>query len=246
MGTSSSFKGKVGDLLLPNDFNMDDNPNIIDNEKNDKLNWTIAKTSMSKYISSNRRIGSPKQIVRNYIKASGGTSRIVSSSSKSKNAAINLSNIFNRFITNGIAKTLKDIGLSLKDLSLLEAMSKLVNCVQESAVSKSDVAIRTATANTLDKLIELNLDNDRLDIVTATVLMQYFFADLIWQQMLIDYGYSFEKYGNNVDELIKIEEEIKEYIKACVEEAFKKNKDNVFSKDVYDTIFKNSLEIMEE
>ena len=79
MGTSSSFKGKVGNALLPNDFNSDDDmldENIgnedykDDDDKNtteNSINWTTAKTSMSKYISSSGKVGSPKSIVRNYI-----------------------------------------------------------------------------------------------------------------------------------------------------------------------------------
>ena len=124
-------------------------------------------------------------------------------------------------------------------------MWKLVNYVQEEAVSKNDIAIRTATANTLEKLLELNLDDDKLDSDAAIVLMQYFFSDLIWQQMLVDFGYSFEKYGNNLDELVQVEASMQDYIKASVEEAFKQNKDNIFSKDMYDGIFKMCLEIME-
>ena len=74
MGTSSSFKGKVGSSLLPNDFNDIDNESNKNEKEYDKkdFNWTTAKTSMSKYISSNGKIGSPKQITRNYIKAAGG------------------------------------------------------------------------------------------------------------------------------------------------------------------------------
>ena len=237
MGTSSSFKGKVGNALLPNDFNTsdeltdendsnaanqinDENKNIQEKENN--INWTSAKTSMSKYISSAGKVGSPRSIVRNYIKASGGT-----------------------FTKQGISKTLADIGLSLNNYSLPEAMSKLVNYVEDSAVSKSDVAIRTATANTLEKLMELNIDNDRVDQATSIVLMQYFVADLIWQQMLVDFGYSFEKYGNDQNVLIRVEEDMKEYIKASVEESFKRNKDKTFSKDLCDDVVKSCLKIME-
>jgi hypothetical protein len=257
MGTSSSFKGKVGNALLPNDFNPDDDileenigdENYKDDDKNiteNSINWTTAKTSMSKYISSSGKVGSPRSIVRNYIKASGGSSRLISNSSKSRAAASKIGNIFKGFTTQGIAKTLDDIGLSLQNHSLPEAMSRLVNYVQNSAVSKSDVAIRTATANTFEKLMELKVDDDKVDQFTATVLMQYFMSDLIWQQMLIDFGYSFEKYGNDVNILIKVEEEMKEYIEANVEESFRRNKDICFSKNMYDNIMKTCLEIMEE
>lgn len=261
MGTSSSFKGKVGNALLPSDFDTSDemaneNDNNEDNkvddgnqktpEKENNINWTSAKASMSKYISSSGKIGTPKSIVRNYIKASGGSNRIISNSNNSRNATYKVGNILERFTSQGISKTLDDIGLSLSRYSLPEAMSRLVNYVEDSAVSKSDVAIRTATANTLEKLMELNVNNDRLDQATTTVLMQYFMADLIWQQMLIDFGYSFEKYGNDQNALIKVEEEIKAYIKANVEEAFKRNKDKTFSKYMYDSVIKNCLEIMEE
>ena len=257
MGTSSSFKGKVGNALLPSDFNSDDdimgeNTGNEDNQDDDKsttensINWTTAKTSMSKYISSSSKVGTPKSIVRNYIKASGGSSRLISNSSKSRAAASKIVNIFIGFTTQGIAKTLDDIGFSLQNYSLPEAMSRLVNYVQDSAVSKSDVAIRTATANTFEKLMELKVDDDKVDQSTATVLMQYFMSDLIWQQMLIDFGYSFEKYGNDLNMLIKVEKEIKEYIKANVEEAFRRNKGKIFSQDMYEDIMKTCLEIMEE
>ena len=125
-------------------------------------------------------------------------------------------------------------------------MSRLVNYVHDSAVSKNDVAIMTATANTFEKLIELKVDDDRVDQSTAMVLMQYFMAELLWQQMLIDFGYSFEKYGNDLNMLIKVEKEIKEYIKANVEEAFRRNKGKIFSQDMYEDIMKTCLEIMEE
>ena len=46
--------------------------------------------------------------------------------------------------------------------------------------------------------------------------------------------------------LIKVEEEMKEYIKANVEEAFRRNKGTFFSQDMYDDIMKTCLEIMEE
>ena len=239
MGTSSSFKGKVGRGLLPDDFNLDDDKKI----ESHRSDWTAAKGLMSKYISSNKTIGSPKQIARTYIKASGGSSRLIGNIGK--NATIKLGNVFESFVKNGISQTLNNIGISIKGSSLQEAMSKLVNYVQEEAVSKNDIAIRTATANTLEKLLELNLDDDKLDSDAAIVLMQYFFSDLIWQQMLVDFGYSFEKYGNNLDELVQVEASMQDYIKASVEEAFKQNKDSIFSKDMYDGIFKMCLEIME-
>ena len=95
-------------------------------------------------------------------------------------------------------------------------------------------------------MIELKVDDDRVDQSTAMVLMQYFMAELLWQQMLIDFGYSFEKYGNDLNMLIKVEKEIKEYIKANVEEAFRRNKGKIFSQDMYEDIMKTCLEIMEE
>lgn len=257
MGTSSSFKGKIGNALLPDDFNLN-NQLLDENENNDEdnveennpiennSNWTTAKTSMSKYISSSGKVGTPKNIVRNYIKAAGGSNRLIYNSTRSRNATFNIGNILRKFTTDGISKTLDELGVSLSHYSLPEAMSKLVNYVENSAVSKSDVAIRTATANTLEKLIELDLKDDKLDKAAATVLMEYFMADLIWQHMLIDFGYSFEKYGDNLDTLVKIEEEITTYIKANVEEAFKRNKDKIFSKDMYDDIMRSCLQIMEE
>ena len=46
--------------------------------------------------------------------------------------------------------------------------------------------------------------------------------------------------------LIKVEAEMKEYIKENVEEDFRRKKGKFFSQDMYEDIMKTCLEIMEE
>ena len=241
MGPSSSFKGKVGNALLED--------NIIENEinkKSKKINWTTVKTAMSKYISSSGKVGTPKSIVKNYINAFGSKDRFMHNFYKRQNATFKIGNIFLGFTTRGILKTLSDLGISLQNISLDEAMSRLVNYVEESAVSKDDIAIRIATANTLNKLIQLQINVDIIDSATGIVLMEYFFTELIWQQMLIDLGYSFEKYATDNNKLIKIEKDMKEFIKATVEVAFEINKEYIFSKEMFDKVIKSCVQMWEE
>lgn len=247
MGTSSSFKGKKGDALLPNDFLLeDDNNENEDNKKDlDNPNWTVAKSSMSKYISSGGNIGSSKKVVSNYIRATGGA-KAFSSRQGIGSAGSNFSRLLSSITKNGFTTTIAGLGNQFKNKSTVESISLLVNYVVENSISKDDIAIRSATVNTLEALSSLLNDKDSLTEIEAIYLLQYFTRELIWQVMLVDYGHSFEKMGSDIEEAMKAEKKIKEYIQACVEVGFSSSRDNYFTEDSFNKILISCLEIMEE
>lgn len=74
----------------------------------------------------------------------------------------------------------------------------MVNYVLENSISKDDIAIRSATVNTLEEMSLLLGDNNSLTEIESKYLLQYFTRELIWQLMLVDYVYSFEKKGSNI------------------------------------------------
>lgn len=247
MGTSSSFKGKKGNALLPNDFLLEDNNNDDKDNKKDlnNPNWTSAKTSMSKYISSGGNIGSSKKVVSNYIGANGGA-KAFSSRQGISSAGSNFSNLLSSITKNGFTTTIASLGNQFKNKSTVESISLLVNYVVENSISKDDIAIRSATVNTLEEMSLLLGDKNSLTEIESKYLLQYFTRELIWQLMLVDYGYSFEKKGSNIQEAIRIERNIKEYIQACVEVGFNSYKDDYFTEDSFNKILTSCLEIMEE
>lgn len=247
MGTSSSFKGKKGDALLPNDFLPEDNNNDDkDNKKDlDRPNWTAAKTSMSKYLSSGGNIGSSKKVVGNYIGATGGA-KAFSSRPGISSAGSNFSHLLSSITKKGFTTTIASLGNQFTNKSTVESISLLVNYVAENSISKDDIAIRSATVNTLEEMSVLLSDKNSLTEIEAKYLLQYFTRELIWQVMLVDYGHSFEKKGSNIEEAIKAEKEIKEYIQACVEVGFNSYQDDYFTEESFNKILTSCLEIMEE
>lgn len=247
MGTSSSFIGKKGNTLLPNDFLSEDNNND-DKDSNkdlDRPNWTVAKRSMSRYISSGGKFGSSKKVVSNYIGATGGA-KAFSSRQGISSAGNKFSHLLNSITINGFTTTITSLGNQFKNKSTEEAISLLVNYVVENSISKDDIAIRNATVNTLEKMSSLLGDKDFLTEIEAKYLLQYFTMELIWQVMLVDYGHSFEKKGSNIEDANKIEKEIKEYIQVCVEVGFNSYQDQYFTEDSFNKLLTSSLEIMEE
>ncbi|MCU9533999.1 hypothetical protein [Streptococcus sp. CSL10205-OR2] len=243
MGTSGSFKGKKGDALLPNDFLSEDNNN---EEKDlDRPNWTTAKTSMSKYLSSGGNIGSSKKVVSNYIGATGGT-KAFSSRQGISSSGSNFFHLLSSITKDGFTTTIASLGDQFKNKTTVESISLLVNYIVENSISKDDIAIRSATANTLEEMSVLLSDKNSLTEIEAKYLLQYFIRELIWQVMLVDYGHSFEKKGSNIEEAIKVEKEIKEYIQACVEVGFNSYQYDYFTEDSFNKILNSCLEIMEE
>lgn len=97
------------------------------------------------------------------------------------------------------------MGNQFKNKSTVESISLLVNYVVENSISKDDIAIRSATVNTLEALSSLLNDKDSLTEIEAIYLLQYFTRELIWQVMLVDYGHSFEKMGSDIEEAMKAE-----------------------------------------
>ena len=254
MGTSSSFKGKRGDALLPNDFSSEDNEKHFEDnnsENNDNIentnrpNWTAAKTSMTKYLSSGGNIGSPKKVVSNYVGATGGA-RAFSSRQGISSAGSNFSHLLNSITRRGFTTTIASLGDQFKNKSTAESVSLLANYVVENSISKDDTAIRSATVNTLEEMSSLLGDNNSLTEIEAKYLLQFFTRELIWQIMLVDYGISFEKKGSNVEEVIILEKGIKDYIQSCVEVGFNSYKADYYTVDSFNKILTSCLEIMED
>lgn len=141
-------------------------------------------------------IGSSKKVVSNYIGANGGAKAFIKARDKFRRS--NFSNLLSSITKNGFTTTIASLGNQFKNKSTVESISLLVNYVLENSISKDDIAIRSATVNTLEEMSLLLGDNNSLTEIESKYLLQYFTRELIWQLMLVDYVYSFEKKGSNI------------------------------------------------
>ena len=154
MGTSSIYGGKKDkSSLLPSDYNAENN---VDNS----VTWKALKTETSRFVSSGGNYGSAKHIVSNYVKASGGASALTNRSSSGIRTAGNIGNFFYGVKQNGVANTLRQVGIEFQGRSVYEVFSRLVDVFVESADTKEDGAARKATQAALVDVYSFVEQND--------------------------------------------------------------------------------------
>ena len=80
MGTSNIFWGNNDHgSLLPDDYDnqFDGGKEASELIDSPTVSWKTVKTDMSKYVTKKGRYSSPRHIVHQYIKASGGSKRLL-------------------------------------------------------------------------------------------------------------------------------------------------------------------------
>jgi len=272
-----SDNGSKKDPLLPRDFeDNDDNdeqpdkaPQEDPTEKpetdegagipgtvEDKLpnqsgsNWQNAKSFMTKYASGN----SPnlKGAISSYVKARGGAK----SSTKTANSGIRSAARIGHFITsvasNGFAETLNGYKIEFRDRSAKAILSDLINYLVPSSVTKEDIIARKALIITMEFLYEYvdqdKLNFDKIDIKALNVIIPLYVECYIYERLINDLGSRLESSCENSDEAIKIEQEIKDYVKSKVDVAFK-GKDlsqSELSKAEVEALFNQCYTLMED
>ncbi len=235
MGTSGPYKGQKG---------------ILPRKKDDDITWTVAKTFMSKYITSGGNVGTPKTVVKNYFKAANGSNSFLNQTKKIISVISDFNNILGSFIEQGLEKTFEELGISIVDKDINEAFSMLINVICPESSTKNDIALRLAIINTLDSLSNLdegiekilnNFDSSHVDL-----LIEIFISEIFWQNIMIDYGFSFEKYGEDTGQLVLREKEIQDYIYTVVSLEYDKNKQATLSEKNIAELYKKVLIIMED
>lgn len=232
MGTSSSYGGnKDKKGLLPNDY--DDNE-----DKNPVTSWKGTKTEFTKYINGNGGSGI-RGTSRNYVKASGGSKALVQSSKAGTKGAVSIGNIFSKVAEKGFANTFDELGIQFRGKSVEEICSTLVNYIASESNTKDDGIAREAATNALVEIYQYMKDNELtfesvdsvpselMDCVFCTYVENY-----IWGKILNDLEICLEKHVTDLNETIKIENEMKIYVSNVVTTAFnsKGTREKVFGK----------------
>ncbi len=268
MGTSSMYSGYSNgssqrNPLLPNDFdenennndeqsNNDVNPDELqpqENKINDKnVTWQTAKTSMSKIASGKSSV---KNAISNYVKAHGGA-RSASKTSKSGIATlINIGKFINNVSSEGYTETLEKYKIDYTDKSAKDVLSELINYLAPSPITKEDSIARKALIVTMEQLYELlekeNLEIDKINNETLNFIIPKYIESYLYERIINDLGSRIETTSLNSKQAIKIEKDIKEYINAKVDIAFKgKDFEKIsFNKKDVESLYNQCYTIME-
>jgi hypothetical protein len=230
MGTSSSHSGsKDNKGLLPNDYS--------EQQSKPEVSWQTTKTGFSKYI--NGHGGGIGKTAKNYVKASGGTTGLFRSSKTGIRGAVNIGRLFSDIQQYGYQKTFDDLGIEYLGKSVKEICSSLVNYIVDSSNSKEDSVARIAAVNAMSKMYEYmensnmeiqaltRVDNELMEQVLSTYVECY-----IWGRILNDLQYCLEKYSDDIDRTIIVEQEMKDYVSSKVSTTFQ-------IKEIRDKIFGN-------
>ena len=250
MGTSSSHMGnKDNKGLLPNDYN--------ESQLKPEVSWQATKTGFSKYINGNG--GSVGKTAQNYVKASGGTAGLLRSSKSGIRGAINIGKLFSDIQQDGYRKTFDDLGIEYQGKSAKEICSSLVNYIVDSADSKEDSVARIAAVNAMSKIYEYvennNLEIQSLDKVDNELMEQVLSAYVecyIWGRILNDLQYCLEKYSDDMERTVKVEQEMKDYVSSKVSTTFqiKEIKDKIFGhqlmEDGIEELYKKCYSVLED
>lgn len=251
MGTSSSHTGnKDNKGLLPNDYTEQQ---MLQSE----VSWKTAKMGFSKYI--NGHGGSVVKTARDYVKASGGTEVLLKSSKSGIRGAVNIGRLLSDIKQQGYQKTFEDLGIEYQGKSAKEICSSLVNYIVDTSESKEDSVARIAAVNAMSKLYEYikknglelnaldNVDNELMEQVLSIYVECY-----IWGRILNDLQYCLEKYSDDIERTVKVEQKMKDYVSSKVSTTFriKEIRDKIFGyqfiEEGIEELYRKCYEVLEE
>ena len=250
MGTSSSHSGnKDNKGLLPSDYNGQ--------QSKPEVSWQATKTGFSKYI--NGHGGGVAKTARNYVKAAGGTAGLIKSSKSGIRGAVNIGRLFSDIQQQGYQKTFDDLGIDYQGKSAKEICSGLVNYISASADSKEDSVARIAAVNAMSKMYEYMENNnlelqslDKVDNVLMEQVLSTYVECYIWGRILNDLQFCLEKYSDDIDRTMKVEQEMKDYVSSKVRTTFqiKEIRDKIFGhhsiEDGIEALYEKCYSVLEE
>lgn len=245
MGTSSIYEGPIDKKsLLPSDYNDSNNE---EQEYTSEEPWKNTKKLMSQYITgSNTNL---KSVVKNYIKAQGGSKNAAQKSQAGIKSTINLGQFFSNIKQNGLDKTFKDLNIEYRGKDIQEILSELVNVISFSSDKNEDIVAKEATIETLSDLYSF-IEENNMDILCLEsiddeifdVLMCNYMSSYIWKKILNDLESRFEEYSNDSNKSIEMENEFKEYIKNTVDIKYSELKLNI--SNFSDNTIKNTINLL--
>lgn len=249
MGTSSIYGGPTNsnpkdNPLLPNDFDFgkDDStdeensqeekePQEDKNTDNDiekpkpreEVSWGDAKSYMSKLASGTYK--NTGRAISNHIKAYGGSKAASKTARAGVNTVISLGNFTSRASSSSFKTVLEEYKIDYENKSLREVLNELTNLIAPVPITKDDSIARKALIVTLEYIYEMldeeNINYDSIDVNTLNLMVPKFIENYIYERIINDLGSRIEYYSESSLDAMNTETELKEYINAKVDIAFK-------------------------
>lgn len=244
MGTSSIYGGPPSNNpkdnpLLPDDFDfgnensseegnpeeqkdVGENDNEIQNPT-ERVSWRDAKNYMSKLASGKYK--NTGKAISNHIKAYGGSKAASKTARAGISTVIGLGNFTNKASSSSFKNVLQEYKIDYENKSPREVLNELTNLIAPVPITKDDSIARKALIVTLEYIYEMlddeNLDYDVIDSDTLNLMVPKFIENYIYERIINDLGSRIEENSKTPQEALNLETELKEYINAKVEIAFK-------------------------
>ncbi|QQX78113.1 MULTISPECIES: hypothetical protein [Aequorivita] len=274
MGTSSIYGGPTNsnpkdNPLLPDDFVFDEgNSNEGESEKEtdeketiskepqqiNEVSWKDAKTYMSKLASG--QYTNKGKAVSNQIKAYGGAKAASKTARAGINTVIKLGNFSSSSPTSTFRTVLEEYKIDYKDKSAREVLNELTNLIAPVPITKDDSIARKALIVTMEYIYEMfdeeNLDYDSIDGNSLNLMIPKFIENYIYERIINDLGSRIESNSESSSKAMDTENELKEYINAKVDIAFKGkdftkiNFNDKSTKNEVESLFNQCYTLMEE
>lgn len=239
MGTSTIYQGPVkNNPLLPDGYINGDNSENVDQVALDtpEVEWKTVKTNLSKIINGTygERHENYEHVVGQYVKASGGSSRMVQSARSGVRAGRALGGFFKSISNNGVENSLRDLEIEFENKSANEVISLVVDALAPDAVTKEDIVARSAVMDAMSFVYEYiernNMNLDCLNNMPPELSMKSMCAYMqsyIWGLMQRDLQSRFEKYVSDPVKAKVLRNDFKEIVHSTVDVEFKKLKNNI-------------------
>ena len=236
MGTSTIYQGPVkNNPLLPDSYlngeNSDSDGRIV--SARPQIGWKTVKTNLSKIIKGRNR-SNYNHVLGQYVKASGGSSRLVQSAHSGVRAGRALGDFFYNISNDGFENTLHDLEIEFENKNANEVISLVVNALAPDAVTKEDIVARSAMIDAMSFVYEYiecnNMDLECLNNMPAELSLKSMCAYMqsyIWGVMQRDLQSRFEKYVSDPIEARMLRNDFKEIVYSTVDVEFRKIKSDI-------------------
>ena len=206
------------------------------------IKWKTVKTDMSKYIRSGGTKGNINHIVKQYIRASGGSSKLVSQSRSGIRAGSGLGIILNDIRRHGVEITFRNLGIDFAGRSVKEIFSQLINILAPMSDTKEDIVAKEASQEALSKVYDYIEKNEmdieclnKMDPILMNEVLCEYVSSYIWTMIMNDLGSRFEIYIEDPKQTLSLEQEFKDYIYSTAKVEFE-TKGDIVNHDVASAI----------